>query len=376
MKIHVAASILLVSVAAGRTGQRDKGHDDAGWQGKEKKLIKDDSPDKCRAKYVDPGKIKSIQHADGRVKLRDPWGLHACCRKDNCGSPLKLYSFDKQGNQCQLVILRNICPDHVLLRKNVVHLNLFPSRDACVQSCKGRKTISFIRNKYKTVNEFENQGQIRAEADSSVMERLTPGVVFGFNRGGPSSLHNYIQRFKEFYKPDGLYSSTQNEFTILNDVPNAEEDPCSLDKNEGRANILKRATMWFFDQQEKQCFVFIYKGSRGNSNRFVTYEECMRRCVAEEIEHSEDLPAIPDAAKALTIDAAELDLNSDATFCYDDPPKTLCGFGNIVPKYYFHLPSGRCQIYFSGGCNECPQGQCNTFDTKEACKKTCVYKIT
>lgn len=373
MKIHVAASILLVSVAAARTGQRDKGQDDSGLQGNAKRLIKDDAPDKCKAKFVDPNKIKSIQLGDGRLKLRDPWGLHACCRKDNCGSPLKLYSFDKQDNQCQQVILRNICPGHVLLRKNVEHLNLFSTRDSCVQSCKGRKTISFLRNKYKTVNEFEDQGQIRTEADSSISERLPPGVVFGFNRGGPSSLQNYIQRFKEFYEPDGLYSSTQNEFTILNDISTVEEDPCSLDKNEGRANFLKRATMWFFDRYHNQCFVFTYKGSRGNSNRFLTYEECMRRCTAEEIESSQDLPVIPDSARALKIDAVENDLNSVAAFCKDDPPKTRCGFSNIVPKYYFHS-SGRCQMYFSNGCAECPQGQCNSFDTKDACKKTCVHK--
>ena len=54
----------------------------------------------------------------------------------------------------------------------------------------------------------------------------------------------------------------------------------------------------------------------------------MRRCTAEEIESSQDLPVIPDSARALKIDAVENDLNSVAAFCKDDPPKTRCGFSN------------------------------------------------
>jgi len=53
-----------------------------------RKLIRADDVEKCRAKFIDPLKIKTVEN-EGRIKIRDPWQMHKCCKSDSCGSPTK-----------------------------------------------------------------------------------------------------------------------------------------------------------------------------------------------------------------------------------------------------------------------------------------------
>ncbi|VDK25744.1 unnamed protein product [Anisakis simplex] len=47
-----------------------------------------------------------------------------------------------------------------------------------------------------------------------------------------------------------------------------------LSVGEGSA-LIKR---FYYDQNEKQCNEFVYKGTKGNENNFLTRDECEKEC--------------------------------------------------------------------------------------------------
>ncbi|KAI2660211.1 BPTI Kunitz domain-containing -like protein [Labeo rohita] len=57
-----------------------------------------------------------------------------------------------------------------------------------------------------------------------------------------------------------------------------EDAVCSLPKDEG--DCLAIIPRFYYDSEEKNCRMFLYKGCRGNGNRFNTREECHKMCLA------------------------------------------------------------------------------------------------
>lgn len=361
MKVKVIFAILVGLVLAKRSAHGD-------IQANIRKLIRADHVEKCRAKFIDPAKIKTVEN-EGRIKIRDPWQMHKCCKSDSCGSPTKFYSYNKERTQCQLVIIRNVCPEikDTLLKTNDF-LNLFQSRDLCIKSCKtGGRGTTFNRQKNKVMNELSDEFSPRTEDRSR-----SPLPIFGLHRGGfglhrgPGSINSYIQNYKDYYAaPRRPKEPEQYVNEMWLDVA-ASENPCSQPQDDGTPRVRGRQTLWFFDENQNHCFIFTYKGAGGNGNRFENYDDCMRTCFIEQKE-------IPDTARDLIIDISEYDL-FDNSFCQDEPPTQMCGFASIETKYYYDASLQKCQIYFASGCQKCPADQCNSFDTKENCKSTCMTK--
>ena len=89
---------------------------------------------------------------------------------------------------------------------------------------------------------------------------------------------------------------------------------------------------------ENECFVFNYKGSQGNENRFVTYKDCMMACMKESDESAVESEEtfLPKTARILTVDFANYNLDesveqekmTDEDICSQGPPEELCGFGD------------------------------------------------
>ncbi len=52
---------------------------------------------------------------------------------------------------------------------------------------------------------------------------------------------------------------------------------CSLKQDSGPCN--EKIQRWYFNAQKKKCEQFIYGGCKGNLNRFITAETCMKTCL-------------------------------------------------------------------------------------------------
>ena len=64
---------------------------------------------------------------------------------------------------------------------------------------------------------------------------------------------------------------TQGELALLVAV-----DPCTQDQDPGVGAV--QLPRFFFNKNTKLCEDFIYFGSAGNRNNFLSLEECQRRC--------------------------------------------------------------------------------------------------
>ncbi|NP_001373281.1 uncharacterized protein LOC322379 precursor [Danio rerio] len=60
--------------------------------------------------------------------------------------------------------------------------------------------------------------------------------------------------------------------------PTDETSICSMEMDEGTCFAL--FPMYYYNAEEKICRMFIYRGCRGNANRFESREECQQTCLA------------------------------------------------------------------------------------------------
>ncbi|TRY60841.1 hypothetical protein DNTS_026781 [Danionella cerebrum] len=127
-------------------------------------------------------------------------------------------------------------------------------------------------------------------------------LILGFTGAQASSLNEgkgkekYLKFFYDpssqscvpfFYKGEG---GSSNRFDNDQDCmracsPNAlliyptdETSICSLPKDEGFC--MAALPKYYYDNDEKNCRMFLYRGCRGNANRFETREDCQKMCLA------------------------------------------------------------------------------------------------
>ena len=82
--------------------------------------------------------------------------------------------------------------------------------------------------------------------------------------------------------------------------------------------------------------MFTYKGSEGNSNRFITFEECMNECFLEEKDVEVQENNFHETARNLNTDISEYFKISADEICHEDPPEGLCNFNEgILYKLFF-----------------------------------------
>ena len=103
------------------------------------------------------------------------------------------------------------------------------------------------------------------------------------------------------------------------------------DPGEGDAKIQR----WFYDHEDGVCKDFVYGGSKGNRNRFLTRQSCEASCFEAQ-------------------DLCEL-------------PKVIGPCNGNVEQYWYDKENDACFSFNYGGC----QGNGNKFDTQEFCENRC-----
>ncbi|XP_056096681.1 BPTI/Kunitz domain-containing protein [Rhinichthys klamathensis goyatoka] len=63
-----------------------------------------------------------------------------------------------------------------------------------------------------------------------------------------------------------------------NQIYPTDEMACSLPKDEGTCFAI--IPKHYYDSEQKDCRVFLYKGCQGNANRFDSREDCQKLCLA------------------------------------------------------------------------------------------------
>ncbi|XP_026111713.1 BPTI/Kunitz domain-containing protein [Carassius auratus] len=67
-----------------------------------------------------------------------------------------------------------------------------------------------------------------------------------------------------------------------------DDKVCSLPKDEG--DCFASIPKYYYDNTEKMCLMFLYRGCNGNGNRFVSREDCQAMCGARSGRLLGDLP--------------------------------------------------------------------------------------
>ncbi|XP_037073511.1 papilin-like [Pollicipes pollicipes] len=124
-------------------------------------------------------------------------------------------------------------------------------------------------------------------------------------------------------------------------IKSAEEylgpvDVCQLRHETGPCREPARA--WFFRASEGICRQFTYGGCAGNGNKFVSEEQCRRRCGDY---RDQDTCSVAPSAGGCT--------------------------GNLV-RWYYDGRTGACRAFTFTGCG----GNANRFNTEEECQALCV----
>uniref|UniRef100_A0A5S6QAN2 BPTI/Kunitz inhibitor domain-containing protein n=1 Tax=Trichuris muris TaxID=70415 RepID=A0A5S6QAN2_TRIMR len=108
-------------------------------------------------------------------------------------------------------------------------------------------------------------------------------------------------------------------------------DRCQLPADTGpcRASVNR----WYFDASTGQCKQFVWGGCGGNSNNFLSREECLSACSPNVCL----LPAEPGPCLA------------------------------YIPRWAYNFLVGRCVMFIYGGCG----GNANNFETQLQCETVC-----
>ncbi|XP_041354613.1 carboxypeptidase inhibitor SmCI-like [Gigantopelta aegis] len=164
------------------------------------------------------------------------------------------------------------------------------------------------------------------------------------NRCADGQTPNRPQVERWFFNPDsgvceaftnygcsGVYSIFgKNEF--VHESACKQKCICTKPLDTGRGD--QHITSFAFNEQDKRCEEFSYKGEGGNANRFATSEDCMDKCLC----------------------GLEAQNGDGMMSC-------LAYF----PTYVYNKNENLCKKFIYGGCG----GNSNRFDTKEACSATC-----
>ncbi|CRL05351.1 CLUMA_CG018238, isoform A [Clunio marinus] len=123
---------------------------------------------------------------------------------------------------------------------------------------------------------------------------------------------------------------------------------CSLPKKTGPCRGVFRR--WYYNAQAKECQAFIYAGCYGNSNNFLSEEECLSTCV-------------------LKMNLKFLILVFAALFAcgYCTLPSEMGPCKAALLRWYFDVETKTCQTFSWGGCG----GNSNKFLSEEECLKIC-----
>ncbi|KAM3174677.1 hypothetical protein ACTXT7_010053 [Hymenolepis weldensis] len=173
----------------------------------------------------------------------------------------------------------------------------------------------------------------------------------------------YIGRCEMFYY--GGCQGNGNNFETLEDCQqrcesntNREQpghqngvDVCSLPTDPGPCRGEMRR--YAHNPSTRRCEPFTYGGCQGNGNNFETEEECIRRCGGSV---TEIVGTQPDRSGG---DVCSL-------------PTEMGPCSDYVLRYTFNTSTGRCEMFYYGGC----EGNGNRFEKLEDCQQRCESSVS
>ena len=114
---------------------------------------------------------------------------------------------------------------------------------------------------------------------------------------------------------------------------------------------------YFFDTKSNHCRDFYYLGCGGNRNKFLTLDECTRRCYKVEKNENELTRGL----------YSRLDYPSAYTdVCQLENAGGPCQDWQVT--WYYNTAKQQCDRFWYGGC----EGNGNRFKTQEECEARCL----
>nr|CUU99114.1 hypothetical transcript [Hymenolepis microstoma] len=142
--------------------------------------------------------------------------------------------------------------------------------------------------------------------------------------------------------------------------PEGTEDTCSkpVDPGPCHASIRRYA----YNPSTRRCEIFTYGGCQGNGNNFETEEECERRCGGSGTVSPPHTGGTGDIGGGVGSGGGDVcSLPSDMGPCSD-----------YVLRYTFNSSTGRCEMFYYGGC----EGNENRFESLEDCQRRCESSVS
>ncbi|XP_011807771.1 PREDICTED: kunitz-type protease inhibitor 2 isoform X2 [Colobus angolensis palliatus] len=128
-------------------------------------------------------------------------------------------------------------------------------------------------------------------------------------------------------------------------------DFCLASKVVGRC----RASMprWWYNVTDGSCQLFVYGGCDGNSNNYMSKEECLKKCAAVTAPRRQDS------------DDHSSDMFNYEEYCAAKAVTGPCRAS--FPRWYFDVERNSCNNFIYGGC----RGNKNSYRSEEACMLRC-----
>ncbi|XP_067942905.1 carboxypeptidase inhibitor SmCI-like [Watersipora subatra] len=105
---------------------------------------------------------------------------------------------------------------------------------------------------------------------------------------------------------------------------------CTMKADSGPC--LSYVQRYYYNEDKQRCEMFVYGGCLGNTNNFRTKYECENSCMNQ-------------CSRPLNVG-----------YC-----------SARLPRYYYNSATGRCQLFYYGGCG----GNTNNFMTMQECQASC-----
>lgn len=118
-----------------------------------------------------------------------------------------------------------------------------------------------------------------------------------------------------------------------------------------------------YNPSTRRCEIFTYGGCQGNDNNFETEEECERRC------GSSGTVSPPDTGGAGGIGGG-VGGGGGGDVC--SLPSEMGPCSDYVLRYTFNSSTGRCEMFYYGGC----EGNDNRFENLVDCQQRCESSVS
>ncbi|TKR72513.1 hypothetical protein L596_019947 [Steinernema carpocapsae] len=185
--------------------------------------------------------------------------------------------------------------------------------------------------------------------------------------------------------PGGFFCHVGASPETTNCCPGTRK-PCDLPLERG--NGTHQLERWYFDGSQQICKSFFYRGTKGNSNNFLTKQDC--RDVCQEVNPCGTGEPLIDATgeRMLCTGGQRVDSCPKSHYCHvgSSAVTTICcpksseetcelpanegRGGEGLPRWYFDVRTNGCQKFAYGGIG----GNENNFIAKHTCEQMCPAK--